>query len=511
MGAALRLPTELRDFLALPGPQSLVIRGAPGSGKTTLGLALLEAADGVRILVTNRVSAAELAREFPWLSDAELAKLKIVDASEWDGQDPAISHVVGSTAAVLDADQRERRELHEFLTLPTAIQSAWSQLPADSPSTVVVDSWDALIERTMGRMKGTLGPSLPPDREEIERRMLSWMARAPAHLVLVLESEAPTQLDYLVNGVVANRREVVDDRLERWVDLPKLRGIRIANASYPFTVEGAKFQCIEPLRPYTEIHRGRIDSAPDHMPGFIWPGSRSFAEAFGRLALGRVTLLEVDDEVPDRVVQHLLTPPKIHAVSSGGRVLVIPSPSLTPDEIWRPIEEAHPPGRISDLFRVLDVSGQLERATHDDPSDRKTGIFSAKLFAKMKPDANPEDNELGRWVSGGVAGSPPALVTLYDTGVESLAASLNQPISTEITTALTSSVRGSLSQGGLHMIAVGRPDNPLLRPIRSLSTIHLRLRARQGRVLIYGLKPWTTGFVLTESAGNGPYDLLRIV
>jgi KaiC/GvpD/RAD55 family RecA-like ATPase len=509
MSSAVRLPPELREFLQLPGPQSLVIRGPPGSGKTTLGLALLESADGIRIQVSNRVSHEELSREFPWLGENAAQNIRIVDASEWEGPDATISHVVGTEGAVLDVDSRERRELSEFLTLPTAVQQAWSQLPSEGRATVVIDSWDALIEHSLGRSSRRHDVSL--DRAEVERRLLRWMGRTPAHLILILETDQPSQLDYLANGIAITRRELVDDRLERWLHLPKLRGVRIANATYPYTVEGAKFQCIEPLRPYSVLHRGHIDPKPDEMPGFIWPGSRSFADAFGRLTLGRVTLLEVDDEIPDYVVQHLLTPPKIQTVMSGGRVLVIPSPSLSPDEVWRPIEEAHPPGRLSDVFRVLDVSGQLGRATeHTDPS-RHACVISTKAIGTPSPDADPSDNEISRWVGGGVRGGPASLVTMYETGIESLAAALHATMASDVTIALTSSVRSSLAEGTVHLVAVGRVNSPLIRPIRALSGIHLRLVDRQGRVLIYGLKPWTNGFVLAESSGAGPYDLLRIV
>jgi KaiC/GvpD/RAD55 family RecA-like ATPase len=507
MGTAVRLPGELTDFLQLPGPQSLLIRGPPGSGKTTLGLALLEHAAGVRILVSNRVSGDELAREFPWLGKDGSSKIQIVNTTDLQYDDAAKTKKAASR--MLETGPKDRVELSEFLALPAAIQKAWSQLPSSSPSTVVIDSWDALIEHALG--EGSPGADGPRDRAEIERTLLRWMGRAPTHLVLVLETDSQTQLDYLVNGVAVTRRELVNDRLERWLHLPKLRGIRIANGAYPYTVEGAKFQCIEPLRPYTEIHRGHIDPKPDDMPGFIWPGSRSFAEAFGRLALGRVTVIEVDDEVPDYVVQHLLTPPKIQTVTSGGRVMVIPSPSLTADDIFSPIEDAHASGRLSDLFRVLDVTGQLTRATRGGHPERFACLMPTKDIAPPDPSADPEDNEISRWLAGGVRGGAPSLATLYETGMEALGVALKVPITPESTRVLASSIQSSLVGQNHHVVAVGRINSPLLQPIRALASIHLRLTDRQGRELIYGLKPWTTGFVLTESRGSGPYDLLRIV
>ncbi|MCI4363671.1 MAG: hypothetical protein L3K13_05130 [Thermoplasmata archaeon] len=509
MSTAVRLPIELRQFLALPGPQSLLIRGPPGSGKTTLSLALLEAAAGERLLITNRVSTKELSREFPWLGDNGSSSIQLVDASDTELSVHGISHAVSEAAMISDSDSRERQRLSEFLTLPPPVQEAWSRLPVDAPSTVVIDSWDALVESYLGRRGSRL--DYPLDRAELERILLRWMGRSPSHLILVLETDQQSQLDYLVNGVVVTRRELVNERLERWLLLPKLRGIRVASAAYPYTVEGAKFQCIEPLRPYTQIRRGHVDPEPDIMPGFLWPGSRSFAEAFGRLPVGRMTLMEVEDEVPDHVVQHLLTPIMAHTIQNGGRTLVIPSPSLSAEEIWAPVEGLRPTGHLSDVFRVLDVSGQLERALRGGKKDLQATLIPIKALPTPSPDRDPDDNEISRWLKGGVVGGPPGLVTMYGSGLEALATAMKIPLTSEIAAALPASIQTMLGGASLHLVAIGRVDNPLFRPLKSLASIHLRVLNRQGRVLVYGLKPWTTSFVLAESANAGPYDLLRIV
>ncbi|MCI4331378.1 MAG: hypothetical protein L3K19_05980 [Thermoplasmata archaeon] len=499
----------MRQFLQLPGPQSMLIRGPPGSGKTTLSLALLEASQGERVLLTNRVSSGELSREFPWLGKNGTSEIQVVDASEMSVSLHGISNAVSQATIAFDPQSNEKESLAEFLALPPPVQEAWSRLPSDSPSTVVVDSWDALVEHFLGRRPDRPGPSL--DRPELERMLLRWMGRSPTHLVLVLETDQSSQLDYLVNGVVVTRREQVNERLERWLHLPKLRGIRIANASYPYTVEGAKFQCIEPLRAYSKLHRGHVDPEPDAMPGFLWPGAKSFAEAFGRLPIGRLTVIELDEEVPDEVVQLLLYPAKIHTILSGGRVLVIPSPSLAVDEIWEPMEGTRPAGHLAEVFRVLDVSGQLERGLRGGSKDRQASLVSIKSLPPPEPGRDPDDNEISRWLKGGAAAGHAGLVTMYSSGLEALAATMKLPITPEMAAGFPASIQNMLGPNSLHMIAVVRSDAPLFASIKSLATIHLRLLNRQGRVLIYGLRPWTTGFVVAESANSGPYDLLRIV
>lgn len=366
MSTAVRLPSELAEFIALEGPQTLLIRGSPGSGKSTLCLALLEAAQGQRVLVSNRVSSPELHREFPWLGNNGSHGIQIVDTSSPDAYVTDSLRAAARSAGNVSDSARERKEMDEFLLLPPAIQEAWSQIPAQGPALVVVDSWDALVEQYLGgyRSDGSNGV----DWAEIERMLLRRMGQTHAHLVLVLERKEETPLDYLVNGVVVAERDASHDRLERWLRIPKLRGIRVANASYPYTVEGAKFQCIEPIRQYSELRPGHFDPEPDQVPGYLWPGSVSFADAFGRLPVGKTSLFETDEEFPDSIAQLMVGAAIGFAMSRGGHVVIVPSPSLLVDEIWASITASVPKGRASETLRVVDVTGQLERICQGHPA-----------------------------------------------------------------------------------------------------------------------------------------------
>jgi KaiC/GvpD/RAD55 family RecA-like ATPase len=511
---AQRLPTELTDFLALPGPQSLLVRGPPGSGKSTLCLALLEAAAGHRVLVTSRVSHADLARAFPWLGDDGAAHtIQIVDTSQSEERLRDVGMSMARRHELLDTGSPDSKAAAEFLWLPSAVQEAWSRLPENAPAIVVIDSWDALVEQYLGGTSGTPAVDLP-DRGEVERILLRALCRSRAHVVIVLERREESQLDYLVNGVIVTQREVSNDRMERWLWLPKLRGIRIANAAYPYTVEAARFQCIEPIKPYTQLKRGPHEREPDVMPGHIWPGSRSFAENFGRLPVGKSTLVETDNEVPDYVLQMFLAPMMSSVVDQNGRVLFIPRPSLSAKEIWDGARVGAPQHKLDQGLRVMDVTGQLEGAA------RRAAPELAKIVlpvgslnpadGQAQPPGSSPENEVSRFLASGGTGTP-ALAVVHIAGLTSLASTVGSPVTPDIVDSYPAMTQAALGSSGLHMIFVGQTGQPLFEALRSLAAIHLHLRVRQGRVFVYGSKPWTTGLVLTEGSETTAFDLLKIV
>jgi KaiC/GvpD/RAD55 family RecA-like ATPase len=508
MSSAVRLPSELRAFLALPGPQSLLVRGPPGSGKSTLCLALLEAAPGERILVTSRVSAGELHREFPWLGKGDNG-IKVVDSSRIEP--PLVTGKPMGLAAQLNVveepDRSVRQELHEFLSLPSPIQDAWSRLPPDGPSLVVVDSWDALVEHYLGLRAQVSNEPIP--RAEIERILFRRMSRAPCHLVLVLEREEQTHLDYLLNGVVVTRREMNDDRLERWLDLPKLRGIRVANTTYPYTVEGARFQCIEPVVSSAETRRGGFEPEPSPMPQYLWPGSKSLAESFGRLPLGRPTLFEAEEDVPDQPLQSLLRPILRYVLASGGRVLLVPSVASSVQELWASVEGAVPPAQLGSRLRLVDVTGRT--ALSGPQVALQDSLVSPRTLVPTLSNPNAEGRETTDWLMSADSGGFPGLVLLHESGLESLASVAGVTITPDSAATFVGGIQSTLAGGNLHVVMVGTPSSTLLRSVRAVAALRVRIHNRHGRVFLYGLKPWTPGFVLADAGNDAPYDLLRIV
>lgn len=504
MGASVPLPRELLEFLQLTGPQSLLIRGPPGSGKTTLSLGLLEAFSGARFFLTNRVPGDDVLRSFPWLGGNGTHRIEVVDNSSTGGSLTGSARaLMRQSIATLEEDAPDARELREFLWLPEPLQETWSRLDPSRQSLVIIDSWDALVESYIGSA-GARGADALPDRQEIERLLLRRMARAHANLVFVLEREEQTQLDYLVNGVVVTNREVVQDRLERWLTILKLRGVRIENASYPFSLESARFECILPVRQPTELEGGRYDPAPDRLPGQLWPGSNSFAEIFGRLPLGRATLIETDRDVPLRVPFIMISPMVAQVVDSGGHVLFVTDPGTLPEDVWAMFHGAVPKDRFEKQVRFLFPPLQASEPT----SEMEHVVVRLK---RTPPTSGDSERGLGDFLRSGSTPDAPGLLVVSVHGLVSIAGAMGMPITSDTAERLPGQMLAAVRGQPLHALVLGNTHSPLVEPMRSVATMRIHMRARQGRIFLYGADPWTPTLLLRGGHESSPYGLLRVV
>jgi|GEM_PF-208235 len=499
VSSVVRIPPELEAFIEPPHAQSLIIRGPPGSGKTMLALALMESFHGRRVYVSLRVTRGSLLRQIPWLGMVAPQGIEIVDAGE-------------ETAHVQDRGQlkvrdelfsqpEEARELEEFLWLPQAIQSAWSKTDAKNPTLVVLDSWDAIIDQYFERV---VAPGEPvPSRSEVERILLRRMAKGNISLVLVLERDTPSTLDYQVDGVAETSRVLKGGRLERWLGIQKLRGVKVSVDTYPFTITGGRFAAITPagLGAFDRIHSPAQDSQPSE-PG-MWPGSTDYAEAFGRLLPDAMTLLTLDTAVPREVSRAITGPMVIESIRVGGRTLVIAPGSLEPEDSYISIVDSLPAAAVRSRLRVMSALPRHHRA---EGMPELIIPFDRIRWTKAGPTVPiPEDPEF--LVASPQKTDQPNLLVVYLSGLEAMAEGAGMSIANATLPALAEAV---FPQSPVHVFAVGRMDDPVLQSVRPLSRTLVDVDYSNGRVFLSGRRPYVSPRILSDQGGVEPYRLTRI-
>jgi KaiC/GvpD/RAD55 family RecA-like ATPase len=214
------VPGELMQFLN-KAPGSLLIKGATGTGKTTLALSILRllGPKGGFLYLSTRASPSQLFQYHPWLRGW-------LGPRKRKGRDGAED--AGIPESFVDCRLDEPTQLFERIT---------NQLMDSTSPTIVIDTWDSLKDF---REEDSLQSNL--------RVLLAWCERAGARLILVDEDPTNTAFDALVDGVVVLEQRDTGGRRAREVILSKLRGTEIRNPGYSFALKDARFRSAEPAR-----------------------------------------------------------------------------------------------------------------------------------------------------------------------------------------------------------------------------------------------------------------------
>jgi hypothetical protein len=508
-----------------PEARSLLIRGPPGSGKTTLALGLLESLPARRVLVTSRVPADLLALHHSWLRRAG-SEVEVVDCKlrPEDFRDSARTASLWKAQSRLmpkesPGDEITSRDIEQLIWLPPELRELWLSLDPSTPAVVAIDSWDALVDLYLG--SGEFRRERVPDRQELERILFEQVARARTRLVLVLERDDQTQLDYLSDAVVSTSVERTGDRVERWLRILKLRGIEIADSDYPFTLAGARFRCFPALSPTYRLEVAGCDPEPSPKPRYIWPGARTFAEEFGWLPWEQSTLIELDPTVSYEVARILVAPLVTHVLRSGGRAVIASPPSRAYSEVVRLYRQAASEDLVRANLRIM----RMRNAPDSDDDLANAVAMHFERRANSRSDGADGTTE-GRLSRGAEAYR--FLTTPNGPGIPNVSVGFVPKWAM-----LSGEASGSDAFGGptpdsyvwgihrflegvpLHVVLIDRRDDAMFDAIAKVAGMHLRVRAHAGHISVHGVRPWTPDHALVLDSAprpdRAPYELVRVV
>jgi KaiC/GvpD/RAD55 family RecA-like ATPase len=499
MSRVKRLPDEIVKFLELGGPQTVLVRGGPGTGKTSLCLEMLHEFVGKRLYVTCRVPRAKIHQDFHWLVEPDPVEWKILDLTERPSSLEEAAAVLLNAKRLISSSE-DSADAIRALWLPGAIQEAWGTINPEEPALVVIDPWNAFVEQYAE--SGIRANLVTPSIRDLERTLLNLVGRTRIHLIFVIEGSDESQLDYLVDGVLVTNRERAGTHLERWLTLSKLRGVAIDHPLYPYTLDGGKFRCITPRNGPSELVPVGPERDPAPMPNQLWPGNTDFVREFGRLSNGAMTLIELAPEVPREVPRVLLLPVMAQALRDGGRVVLIPPPTLSPEDSYSGLNALIAPEVLERQFRVLGVFPNREMA------DKMHSVFISPSRISWTKDGVtvpvPEDPTFRVGLPGVQAVN---LMVVYFSGLEGLAQAADAVLTRE---AIPGAAHVTFGGAPVHLIAIGRGGDAYFNAVSPLAGTHLRVESRQGRVLVHGFRPFTEEFALTQPDESSPYRLTRL-
>jgi KaiC/GvpD/RAD55 family RecA-like ATPase len=444
------------NFLDIPG-QVLLIEGAPGTGKTSLALEILnQMEDTHKVYASSRVSPARLRHHFPWI-------------------DEVIDSMSGRTARASWLD-----ELHDIRsTEPDSVLNRVLRLKHSKRKAVLVlDSWEGAVRNTKEEVRNML-----------ESALLSELDESRVSIMIVTETEKHDHLDYLVDGIATLSQSELEGRRTRLLELKKLRGFRVSTLRGLFTLEKGRFTFLPP---------GPGNGVP-HTPERLVPIAHSEQKYStgvpdldrilgGGLERSTLLLIDVDSNVPPHWMRLLLSIMRANFVNQGVTCFILPTGGYSSDNVAEALIPLIGEAALNERVRIAAFGRnpspkewkiQLSRQLQED----------VRTFAKVwAPMAKSQEGTI-------VSVNLDRLVAVYGDD-------LALPGFTEIG-------EGLRDAGALQICTSSLPTKVRQDTLRN-ADYHLKVQNEGGCFLIYGIKPFTPAYAVKSDYDKG-YPAISLI
>jgi KaiC/GvpD/RAD55 family RecA-like ATPase len=438
----------LKQFIQ--GPIStLLIKGLAGTGKTTVALEILKAAGkGKGAYISSRIPKELLETHIPAMKET-IENQEFLDIRLED------------TASVLDFVMQ--------LTEPRKVR------------TIVFDSWDGLAKELDQK-----------ERLRAEKTLMAIAHNSGAQLIFVSEEPGATTIDYLVDGILEVVRVEEQDRVVREFVIHKLRGTKIAQHKYIFTLLEGKFTFFGPYAIPDYSKTSRFVRMPDIDKSYSF-GSGALDRLFGGIVPGSTMVIEYDENVPYEALRAIELPPIINFLSMGRSAVLLPLPGANDEITGSILAKAVGERAVRDRLRILNVLRTSDLKTANLPKNATPEEIHEVVTnetIRLRKKSNDKTVLLVKSVS--------ALENLFASDLDSLLEVTSQEIIT-------------LQQShDAHILFLAK-DSPIRSRILSMSSSYAKLFVRDGTVLMFGVKPYTGIYALQHLEDPTAPSLTQLV
>jgi len=305
------IPREIKDFFQVESGQTLLIKGLPGTGKTTLALEIMsnlcEERNGMYI--STRIDPRRLYATNPWVKEVVPPK-NVVNATQ---------------TKLLESLKGMGKDLSNYYAVLDFFKVFFDEAEEMDNPMIIIDSWDAVLNYT-AHLIGSA-------RSSFEQNICEFARDLDTHLIFVSEFASIMPLDYIVDGVVSMEQfrlpgyaeGSMRTRYVRQIKLDKLRGVEIGQKTYTVTLHNGRFRFFEPYREHKDARIGSDGvRIPDPKDDRISTGIPDLDLVTGGLKYGSCNVLEIDHGVGKRYYQ-ILTALASNAIKNGRGVFILPS------------------------------------------------------------------------------------------------------------------------------------------------------------------------------------------
>jgi KaiC/GvpD/RAD55 family RecA-like ATPase len=439
--------------------KSILLKGEPGTGKTTLALELLRLY-GRGIYVSTRLSQEQSKEHHPELN----ALFNTGHAIEISAQDYDLKR--GSSYSYSFEDLRFSNPEHVINAIIKGIQKVKEPM-------IILDSWDAIANRTE-----------KAERLKVEQSLSLLALGNGAKLLFVSEEPQLTTTDYLVDAVVMLQNDLYEGRRIRRIQWNKIRGSATTNWNNLFTLLDGRFTVFSQHAPmWQNIVKPQSFVPLAHKEAFYSTGSTDLDDFLGGgLRKTFFVLVEFGKYVGSAAFNPISTSIRCNFIMNDGCTITIPSPGVSANRIKESVAR-HVPMKLIDTslrlayFEIFDV----------DPCFFALNASSAKeSFDKIVNEAKKIKGEKNR-------------PCVFSFGSDTLENVYSHEESFRFAQGMVQRTR----HFGDVLYVVMRHGSPLLDELSNLCDVHVKLDHIDGTIVIQRLKPWSQLFAVIYDNSQG--------
>lgn len=328
------IPNEIINALNQNYGFVLLIKGKAGTGKTTLALEILKNVKNP-IYISTRVKTQFLYEQFPGIPES--LKENIIDATAFE--------IPPTQSFADDSSFLEFLKLHD---LPDFLKTLFLKTDITNPGAIIIDSWDAIV--ALGVTRWGKSENL------LSSYILDLVRQKNYNLILILETDQESYLDYLVDGIISLSKYYFEsDKQVRELNLLKLRGVKINQPTYLFTLNNGRFTSFSPfMRTMGKIPEN-IPLIPDQNSK-ISSGIQNFDSILdGGITPGSIFLNEADPYLGYANAYFMIQTILQFLFHGRGVLAVHPPGRLYRNEVRSVKEIVHNDDFVDQFFRIIQI------------------------------------------------------------------------------------------------------------------------------------------------------------